>query len=198
LLKPGKPLFLSILFIILICFIWFGALKPLGINEKINWVDYYIRTNQCQKAIEKMESDILPFNSVINSYAKLKYIEVVENCNQLMPGLKKALAPKTIAVLGTGIDRKSIYPRENIELAEKIIGKGGAVISEFPPGTPGHKSNFPQRNRIISALSLGILVIEAKQRSGALITANYAFQQKRRSLLYPVQFIVRIPVAAII
>jgi DNA processing protein len=92
---------------------------------------------------------------------------------------------KTIAVLGTGIDRKSIYPRENIELAEKIIGKGGAVISEFPPGTPGHKSNFPQRNRIISALSLGILVIEAKQRSGALITANYAFQQKKKVFALP-------------
>jgi DNA processing protein len=92
---------------------------------------------------------------------------------------------KTIAVLGTGIDRKSIYPRENIELAEKIIEKGGAVISEFPPGTPGHKSNFPQRNRIVSGLSLGTIVIEAKFRSGALITANHAFQQKRKVFALP-------------
>jgi len=92
---------------------------------------------------------------------------------------------KTIAVLGTGIDKKSIYPRENIKLAEKIIQDGGTVISEFPPGTPGHKSNFPQRNRIISGLSLGTLVIEAKQRSGALITARHAFEQKRRVFALP-------------
>jgi DNA processing protein len=92
---------------------------------------------------------------------------------------------KTIAVLGTGIDKKSIYPQENIELAEKIIESKGAVISEFEPGTPGHKSNFPQRNRIISGLSLGTLVIEAKQRSGALITANYAFEQKKKVFALP-------------
>ncbi len=92
---------------------------------------------------------------------------------------------KTIAVLGTGIDKKSIYPRENVGLAEKIIEKGGAVISEFPPGTPGHKSNFPQRNRIISGLSLGTLVIEAKQRSGALITANHAFEQRKKVFALP-------------
>lgn len=92
---------------------------------------------------------------------------------------------RTIAVLGTGIDKKSIYPQENIELAENIIKKGGAVISEFKPGTPGHKSNFPQRNRIISALSLGTIVIEAKFRSGALITANYAFKQKKKVFALP-------------
>jgi len=92
---------------------------------------------------------------------------------------------KTIAVLGTGIDQKSIYPQENVGLAKKIIKSGGAVISEFAPGTPGHKSNFPQRNRIISALSLGTLVIEAKQRSGALITANYAFEQNKKVFALP-------------
>jgi len=92
---------------------------------------------------------------------------------------------RTIAVLGTGIDKKSIYPQENIELAEDIIKNGGAVISEFKPGTPGHKSNFPQRNRIISALSLGTIVIEAKFRSGALITANYAFKQRKKVFALP-------------
>jgi DNA processing protein len=92
---------------------------------------------------------------------------------------------KTIAVLGTGIDEKSIYPQENIGLARKIIEKGGAVISEFPPGTPGHKSNFPQRNRIIAGLSLGVLVIEAKQKSGALITAKHALEENKKVFALP-------------
>ena len=86
---------------------------------------------------------------------------------------------KTIAVLGTGVNNKNIYPQENVGLAEEIVKKGGAVISEYPPNTPGYKGNFPLRNRIISGLSVATLVIEAKQRSGALITARYALQQKR-------------------
>ncbi|MBU0476565.1 DNA-processing protein DprA [Patescibacteria group bacterium] len=92
---------------------------------------------------------------------------------------------RTIAVLGTGIDEKSIYPKENIELARKIIETGGCLISEYPPGTPGSKFTFPRRNRIISGLSLGVLVIEAKQRSGALITANWAKQQNRLIFAIP-------------
>ena len=92
---------------------------------------------------------------------------------------------RTIAVLGTGIDEKSIYPQSNVKLARKIVESGGCLISEYPPGTPGFKTNFPQRNRIISGLSLGILVVEAKQKSGALITANYAFGQKRKVFAVP-------------
>ena len=92
---------------------------------------------------------------------------------------------KTIAVLGTGIDNKSVYPQENVGLAKEIVKKEGAVISEYPPNTPGYKGNFPLRNRIISGLSLGILVIEAKQRSGALITARYALQQKKQLFALP-------------
>ena len=92
---------------------------------------------------------------------------------------------KTIAVLGTGLDEKSIYPKENLKLVREIINKRGCLISEFPPGTPGFKQNFPQRNRIISGLCLGILVIEAKTRSGALITANWAKLQKRKIFAVP-------------
>ena len=66
---------------------------------------------------------------------------------------------KTIAILGSGIDQ--IYPRENIELARKIIRAGGCIISEYPIGTKPNKKNFPQRNRLISAISQGILVVEA-------------------------------------
>ncbi len=92
---------------------------------------------------------------------------------------------RTIAVFGTGVDRQSIYPSENIGLAEKILETGGLLISEYPPGTQGTRWTFPQRNRIISGLSLGVLVIEAKQKSGALITADYAFGQNRKVFALP-------------
>jgi DNA processing protein len=92
---------------------------------------------------------------------------------------------RTIAVLGTGLDEKSIYPKSNLELAKKILEKGGCLISEYPPGTRGTKFTFPRRNRIISGLSLGVLVIEAKQKSGALITADLAKKQKRKIFAVP-------------
>lgn len=92
---------------------------------------------------------------------------------------------RTIAVLGTGVDEKSIYPKSNLRLARKILETGGALISEFPPGTHGTKYTFPQRNRIISGLSLGVLVVEARERSGAIITAEYAFSQKRKVFAIP-------------
>jgi DNA processing protein len=92
---------------------------------------------------------------------------------------------RTIAVLGTGLNEKSIYPKSNLKLAKKILECGGALISEFPPATHGTKYTFPLRNRIISGLSLGVLVVEAKLKSGALITANYAFEQKRKVFAIP-------------
>ena len=92
---------------------------------------------------------------------------------------------RTIAVLGTGVDEKSIYPQSNLKLAQKILETGGALISEYPPGQRGTQFTFPQRNRIISGLSLGILVVEAKERSGALITAEWARKQKRLVFAVP-------------
>jgi len=92
---------------------------------------------------------------------------------------------RTIAVLGTGLDEKSIYPKSNLKLAKKILESGGCLISEYPPGTSGAKFTFPQRNRIISGLSLGVLVVEAPEKSGALITAEYAFSQKRKVFAIP-------------
>ena len=93
----------------------------------------------------------------------------------------------TIAVLGTGLDEKSIYPQQNLELSRKIIENHGCLISELPPGTHGSVFSFPKRNRIISALSLGVLVVEAKQKSGSLITANYAIKQKKKLFAVPGQ-----------
>jgi len=92
---------------------------------------------------------------------------------------------RTIAVLGTGLDERSIYPRSNLKLAKEIVKTGGCLISELPPGTPGSKFTFPERNRIISGLSYGVLVVEAKNKSGSLITARHAFQQNRTVFAVP-------------
>ncbi len=92
---------------------------------------------------------------------------------------------RTIAVLGTGLDEKSLYPQSNLKLAQKILETGGCLISEYPSGTRGSNFSFPQRNRIISGLSSGVLIIEAKQKSGALITADWARKQKRKIFAIP-------------
>src|SRR5713226_4072120 len=84
---------------------------------------------------------------------------------------------KTVAVLGTGID--VMYPKENTRLAEQIVALGGALISEFPVGTFPAPQNFPIRNRIISGISAGVLVVEAAEYSGTRITSRCALEQNR-------------------
>lgn len=86
---------------------------------------------------------------------------------------------RTIAVLGSGIDDKSVYPRAHVSLAQKILQQGGAVMSEYEIGAQTYPSNFPARNRIVAGLSRVTLVVEAPMESGALITARFALEQNR-------------------
>jgi len=79
------------------------------------------------------------------------------------------------AILGSGIDH--VYPSVNRPLAKRILDSGGAIISEYPPGVPPSKWTFPARNRIIAAMSRGVLIVEAPKKSGALITAAFALEQ---------------------
>lgn len=90
---------------------------------------------------------------------------------------------RTIAVMGCGID--VIYPAENRKLAESIIESGGALITELPVGTPPAAENFPGRNRILSGLCLGVVIVEAAEKSGSLITARMALEQDRQVFAVP-------------
>ena len=90
---------------------------------------------------------------------------------------------RTIGVLANGLD--SIYPAQNENLAEKIIELNGAIISEYPPGTPAYQNQFLERNRIVSGLCDATIIIEAPDRSGSLVTARLAAEQGREVLVFP-------------
>ncbi len=92
---------------------------------------------------------------------------------------------KTLAILGTGLDLKVIYPKSNLKLVPKIVEKGGALISQFEPKVPGSKFTFPKRNQLISALSEAVIIVEAKRKSGALITAKEALKLNKTLIALP-------------
>src|SRR4030095_12108725 len=90
---------------------------------------------------------------------------------------------RTVAVIGTGLDE--VYPRDHKKLADEVLESGGAIVSQFPLGPPPVSDNFPYRNRIISGLSLGVVVVESAENSGSLITARLAIEQNREVFAVP-------------
>lgn len=110
-------------------------------------------------------------NKLADKFSEFKNTEKVRKC------------ANTVAVLGNGLD--TIYPKENEELANMILEQGGLIISEYPLGTKPDRINFPARNRIVSGLSTGVLVIEAKEKSGTLITVDFALEQGRDVFVVP-------------
>lgn len=92
---------------------------------------------------------------------------------------------KTVAVLGTGVGENDIYPYQNYKIFERILENGGTIISEYCIGSKPEKEHFPARNRIISGLSDKVIVVEAKRKSGSLITANWALEQGKDVFAVP-------------
>lgn len=133
-------------------------------------------TSYGQKVCEKLIKDLSLYNFIIIS--GLAYgIDTCAHKQALINNLK------TIAILGSGLE--NIYPTTNKLLSEKIIQDGGLLISEFPISSSPAAFHFPQRNRIISGLSKGILIIEAQEKSGSLITAKFALDQNRELFAIP-------------
>lgn len=124
-------------------------------------VDSYSHIGNCYALIEKNYSQIKNY----------KHVDKMMYCG------------KPIAVVGNGLDM--VYPKENQKLEQKIMELGGCIISEYPIGTRPQKMHFPARNRIISGMSNGVLVIEAKERSGTLITVDFALEQGRDVYVVP-------------
>lgn len=133
-------------------------------------------TKYGREATDKIVKDLSPYVTIVSGMAKGIDAHAHE-CALKNKG-------KTIAVLGSGID--NCYPLENEELYENIKEKG-LIISEFPNMTPPDSFNFPTRNRIISGLSLGVVVVESKSRSGTSITVNFALAQNREVMCVPHQ-----------
>lgn len=124
---------------------------------------------------EKIIKELIPYNFTIISGLALGVDTVAHKITLDFQG-------KTVAVLGTGLDK--IFPAQNTNLGKQIIQQG-VLISEYPLNSPSFKSHFPWRNRIISGLAKAILIIEAPEKSGALITAHFALEQNRDIFAIP-------------
>jgi len=158
--------------------LYFRGNKNIFSNKSIAVVGSRKFTDYGQRVAENLTRDLVRASLTIVSGLALGIDGIAHNAALAAEGL-------TIAVLGTGIDDATIYPREHFNLAGRILENGGALITEQPPKTPSLKQNFPARNRIMAGLALGTLVVEAADDSGSLITARFALEQNREVFAVP-------------
>jgi len=141
-----------------------------------------VGTRRCstygKEACEKIVSELAEYKIVIVSGLAIG-IDMISHKTAISNNMK------TIAVLGSGLSDEVLYPRQNLRLSQEIAEKGGCVISEYPYAMKAALHTFPQRNRIIAGLSKGIFVVEAPEKSGALITANFAVDYNRDVFALP-------------
>lgn len=136
-------------------------------------------TSYGKEAVEKIISGLSRKTSVTVASGLAVGIDGEAHRSALKHGLQ------TIAVVGSGLDEHSLFPPQHISLMREIVERGGTIISEYPLGMPAFKQNFIQRNRLIAGLSKGTLVVEAAEKSGALITARFALEQGRSVMAVP-------------
>lgn len=153
-------------------------------NLNVNWEKSLsiVGSRKCSEYGRKIVSDFMPAITDLD----------ITTVSGLAIGIDSEVHQKTlqnqgitVAVLGSGLDRCSVYPRVNRGLADEIVARGGVVMSEFPIGSEPLSFHFPQRNRIISGLSLAVLVVEAGMKSGSLITARLALEEGREVFSVP-------------
>lgn len=135
-------------------------------------------SNYGKEACERIVNGLRGYNFVIVSGLALG-IDSIAHRSALDSNLL------TIAIPGSGLDSSVLHPHSNKRLAQEIVESGGCLLSEFPPTMPAGLHTFPQRNRIIAGLCRGVLIIEAPEKSGALITANFALEFNREVFAVP-------------
>lgn len=135
-------------------------------------------TSYGKDACEKLISGLRGYPIVIVSGLALG-VDAIAHKAALEAGLK------TVAIPGSGLDPSILYPATNARLAEKILESGGALLSEFPPKERARPEYFPQRNRLMAGISKGVLLIEAEEKSGTLITARLASEYNRDVYVVP-------------
>jgi DNA processing protein len=156
-------------------FLWVRGKIP-DLTHALGVVGTRKMTDYGQWVTEKITAGLIPYGFTIVSGMALGVDACAHEVTLNNGG-------KTIAVLGCGVDL--LYPPANERLGERIIAEGGAVVSEYPPGTPAFSYHFPERNRIIAGLSQGVVVMEAGIKSGALITARSALEENRDVFAVP-------------
>ena len=135
-------------------------------------------SNYGKEACEKIVAGLAEYKIVIVSGLAIG-IDAISHKTAISNNMK------TIAVLGSGLSDEVLYPRQNLQLSKEIVEHGGCVISEYPYAMKAGLHTFPQRNRIVAGLSKGVFVVEAPEKSGALITANFAVDYNRDVFALP-------------